>query len=204
MLQAMVQTPNARTFSKLAFEEYALAVGKASHAWNHLQDKLGSLFAAVSGSDRQVALAIWHSSSSERAQRKMLKAAIFARDPSVWPTGAALEDIHWLLKVADDVAAARRDAIHAYATLFVFHPNEDGPQLGPASWSGARRSPGSSGESLLRDIQWGGETAETLSRYTMEIEAGIVLAGGYAWPARPALPIRGECVDPDWRRMSMD
>jgi hypothetical protein len=201
----MAQIPIPRTFAatgdaddELVFDDYALAVGKASHAWNYFQDKLGSLFAVVSGSDRQVALAIWHSSGSEQAQRKMLKAAIVARDPEDWPQGAAArEDIRWLLKVADELADARRDAIHACATLFAFHPDDGGARFGPALRSGHRRSQDPNGESLLRDIQWGSEAAKALSRFTMEIEAALAFAGGCAWPTRPPLPIRGEIANSD-------
>jgi hypothetical protein len=45
-----------------------------AHSWNHLQDALGQLFGLVAGMNHWVALAIWYSSRSDRAEREMLRA----------------------------------------------------------------------------------------------------------------------------------
>jgi hypothetical protein len=41
---------------KIAFDDYVAAVGRVSHAWNHLHEQFAELFAIVSAADQQVAL----------------------------------------------------------------------------------------------------------------------------------------------------
>jgi hypothetical protein len=55
-----------------AFEAYSMAVGKVAYAWNYLHERLGQLFAVVCATDREIALAIWYSTDSDRAQRLLM------------------------------------------------------------------------------------------------------------------------------------
>src|SRR5271154_3327508 len=91
--------------AEAAFEEYYLAVGKVARAWNTLHEFLGQLFVTVSGSDKvwteagaiKVALAIWYSVKSDRAQRDMLRAAFNANSGRWEKLPKALNDFNWLL-----------------------------------------------------------------------------------------------------------
>jgi hypothetical protein len=64
--------------TKKAFDAHVAAVGKVAHESNYLHEKLGVLFVAVTGMERNLALSIWYSVTSDRAQREMLKASVFA------------------------------------------------------------------------------------------------------------------------------
>jgi hypothetical protein len=98
------------------FGEYLIAVGRVAHDWNHLQETLGKLFASVILDSHDITLlAVWYSEQNDRAQRRMLRAAINAgaiqkRKPA--PPGAT-EDILWLLEEADKLGARRDEALHA-------------------------------------------------------------------------------------------
>jgi hypothetical protein len=64
--------------TKKAFDAYVAAVGKVAYAWNYPHEKLGELFVALSGAEREVALANWYSVWSDRGQRAMLRAKVNA------------------------------------------------------------------------------------------------------------------------------
>jgi hypothetical protein len=84
--------------TKQAFDAYVAAVGKVAHAWNYLHEQLGVLFVAVTGMERNVALSIWYSVRSDRAQREMLKAAVYATNSErSTKLPKALDDLKWLL-----------------------------------------------------------------------------------------------------------
>ena|SRR5258708_375181 len=79
------------------FEPYVLALGKVAHAWNYLQEALALLFCTITGMDESIALAIWHSTTNDRTQREMLRAAI----------GASIDD-RWSRLPSDDVLGTHR------------------------------------------------------------------------------------------------
>ena len=109
-----------------------------SHEWNHLHEKLGELFAVVIDAERVVALAIWYSTESDRAQRKMLKAAVNA-NPARWKAfPKATDDLKWLLDRTEEVAEHRNNAVHP--------PPPSGSErsgLSASKFLGANGSPGS-------------------------------------------------------------
>src|SRR5438477_13006026 len=84
---------------KAAYVPYVQAVGVVSHAWNYLIESLGQLFVQVATADRNIALAIWYSTGSDRSQISMLKAAITASPASRWlpRLPRAHEDLTWLV-----------------------------------------------------------------------------------------------------------
>jgi len=85
-------------------ERHARRVGEIIFAWNELQSALFGLFWGLTdGNGRnsnEIALAIWHSFQSEKAQREMLLS--FAR-AQLLPASRALTSIRWLVR-ADDLA----------------------------------------------------------------------------------------------------
>ena len=100
---------------RTAFEAYTLAVGKVAYAWNFLLERLGRLFVVVTDMDRTVAFAVWYSTENDRAQQKMLLAAIVATAAERWtrhPT--AKEDLKWLLDRAIELGEDRNNAVHAH------------------------------------------------------------------------------------------
>src|ERR1700735_2797698 len=105
---------------KIALDAYALAVGKVAHSWNYLHERLGQLFVTVTGTKREIALAIWYTPVSDLLQRNLLKAAVTANIDHDWVEKPhRKEDILWLLKEADLLSHRRNTAIHAPASLHV-------------------------------------------------------------------------------------
>ena len=106
--------------TKKAFDAYVAAVGKVAHAWNYLHERLGVLFVAVTGMERNLALSIWYSVTSDRAQREMLKASVFATSSQrSEKLPKARDDLKWLLDRAEEVADARNNAVHAPCSLYL-------------------------------------------------------------------------------------
>jgi hypothetical protein len=69
----VVKIPSQKRLEQ-QFEPYAIELGKLVYAWNRLHEKLAGLFWTVTGfQNGAVASAIWHSTDSDRAQRKMLR-----------------------------------------------------------------------------------------------------------------------------------
>jgi hypothetical protein len=125
--------------TKKAFEAYVAAVGKVAYAWNSLHEQLGILFVAVSGLEREVALANWYSVWSDRAQRAMLRAKVNATksERSKRLLEALDDDLIWLLDCADDLADDRNNAVHAPCSLYV---SGSGSELGAAFFNGHPRA----------------------------------------------------------------
>jgi hypothetical protein len=178
--------------TKAAFERYTLALGKVVHAWNYLHEKLGQLFVVLSGSDRNIALAIWYSTINDRAQRLMLRAAVMASGVNRWPNPSAKDDTIWLLDRADELADQRNNAIHAPCSLYIGGAKDGGAEMGAAYFNGHPRARKLKNKSLLIEFDWCERYAETLSKFTLEIETGLAFAERYPWPDKPCLPVRGD------------
>jgi hypothetical protein len=72
--------------ARVAFEVYALAVGKVVHAWNYLHETLGQLLYHVAGpDDGRAELSKWYSLKSDHLQRAMLRAAVLRAPEDRWP-----------------------------------------------------------------------------------------------------------------------
>ncbi len=174
-----------------AFEAYALAIGKVAHAWNYLHEKLGQLFVVLAGGERAVSLAIWYSTQNDRAQRNMLRAAVNGWNPSHWEElPKATADLEWLLDRADEVAEHRNNAVHAPCSLYVGGRKDGGSEMGAAFFSGNPRAKKLRGKRLLEEFEWCERYAETLSRFTGQLETAIAFSGTYPWPKRPSKPSR--------------
>jgi hypothetical protein len=110
----IARRPSSQQIEK-AFAPYALEIGQLARAWNALHDTLGRIFSQiVSPGNYNISGAIWYSTPSDAAQRKMLKAAYLAWgaiDTKTHPR--AKEDIKWLIGQVQALADQRNDAIHA-------------------------------------------------------------------------------------------
>ena len=177
--------------TRAAFEAYTLALGKVAHAWNYLHEKLGQLFVVISGADRNIALAIWYSTNSDRTQREMLRAAVAATSVDRWKTlPKAQEHLTWLLDRADELAEQRNNAIHAPCSLYIGGGENGGAEMGAAFFYGHPRARKLMGKKLLVEFDWCERYAETLSRFTKKLETAIAFAGQYPWPDLPSKPAR--------------
>jgi hypothetical protein len=168
-----------------AFDAYVAAVGKVAHAWNYLHERLGVLFVAVTGMERNVALSIWYSVKSDRAQRDMLKAAIDATNSersTKWPE--APDDLKWLLERAEALAEARNNAVHAPCSLYI---GGSGSEMGASFFDGNPRAKNLMGKELLVEFAWCERFAETLSRFAEMLGTAIAFPDRFPWPERPKI-----------------
>ena len=105
--------------TKTAFEAYTLALGKVAHAWNYLHENLAKLFCIMTEAERAISLAVWYSTTIERAQREMLRAAVSATNNKRWEQlPKAREDLKGLLEKSDVLAGHRNNAVHAPCSLY--------------------------------------------------------------------------------------
>jgi hypothetical protein len=175
---------------RAAFDDYTRAVGSVVHAWNYLHEQLGQLFVAVSRADRAVTLSVWYSNFNDRAQRRMLRAAVMAAGNDLWPTATAKDDTIWLLDRADDLSRERNNAIHAPCSLYIGGREDGGSVMGAAFFTGHPNARRLVDKRLLAEFGWCEAYAETLSRFTNKVETGLAFADRYPWPERPELPPR--------------
>ena len=135
---AIVTPPLPDRIEKV-FAPYAREVGKLVASWNQLQERLGKLFSVIVRKDHPgIALAIWHTTRSDLAQRQMLRASSEAAAAAgLFPEQAKKDDIKWLLDRTDELAQQRNDAIHAPVAFFT---DQDGTRLMTEYFFGSPRA----------------------------------------------------------------
>lgn len=171
--------------TKKTFDAYVAAVGKVAHAWNYLHERLGVLFVAVTGMERNVALSIWYSVKSDLAQRDMLNAAIDATNSkrsTKWPE--APSDLKWLLDRAHELAEARNNAVHAPCSLYIVGSDL---KMGASFFDGNPRAKKLMGKELLVEFAWCEGLAETLIRFAEMLANAIAFPDRFPWPQRPRI-----------------
>jgi hypothetical protein len=186
---------------KTAFHAYTLAVGKVAFAWNFLHERLGRLFVAVTGMDREIAFGIWYSTDSDRTKQLMLKGAILAAKKDRWlpRLPKARDDLIWLTDRVIGLGEARNNAIHAPCTLLT---DWDGSEMGASFFSGHERAKKLLGKDILVEFDWCEAWSEDLSRFCERAETAINFER-YSWPDKPAQPNRRQKKDlPNPRRPS--
>jgi hypothetical protein len=184
------RTKRADEEARVAFEAYALAVGKVVHAWNYLQETLGQLLYYVTGpDDGRAALSKWYSKKSDHRQRAMLRAAVFRAPEDRWPPHvlAAKEDVIWLLNRADELADERNDAIHAPVSMITDRSGMVVHASIAAYVNGHPRARKLWGKKLLVEFERCEKVAAVLSFFAGEAVMALVNEQ-HPWPARPSLP----------------
>jgi hypothetical protein len=185
---AIIRETSPERIKKL-LEPYARDVGKLVAAWNQLQEHLGELFSIIVRKDYPgVALAIWHSTQSDRSQRQMLGAAKEAAFFSCLLNERAKNDIKWLLDRSDELAHQRNDAIHA---PIAFYTDQDGTQLVTEYFFGNPRASSLKDKKLSEEFSWYEKKTTILSGFALRI-AVCLRSPEILWLARPPLPNRGE------------
>ena len=182
---------NLTTRKKLQIlRPYKQELGELVFAWNSLHDELAHLFGLVIKIPRvETAFAIWHSTPSDLAQRKMLRNAVEAEFSSKDNRKA---DLLWLLdKVDYGLSQKRNDAIHAPITIRL---DPEGNVIGvePTSWSNSPRAKSLGGKDLLRELTWYRMSAVVLCLYVIDVCLALDPSARQPWPHRPLLPNAGE------------
>jgi hypothetical protein len=181
------------TYTNPEFEPYLLALGHVTLAWNDLQEQLAEIFWMLLRPTGSAALAVWHSTRSDRAQREMLRAVVktYADNGEEFAKTVAPK-IEWLLGKAENLEAARNDAIHS-PLMSMREGSADGVvtmvrpstfQENPRAISLDRR------KDLLAEFYWCRDTAIALSDYGYWLM--VALDGRSPLPDIPPLPNRGQ------------
>jgi hypothetical protein len=167
------------------FDAYVAAVGRVAYAWNTLHERLGSLFATVTGLERKVALAKWYSIRSDRVQRAMLRTEVDATNPERSKTRPeAPDDLTWLLDRADELAEDRNNAVHAPCSLYICGSRSE---MGAAFFDGNPLARKLEGKELVVEFAWCEGYAETLSRFTEMMGPALAFPDRFPWPERPKI-----------------
>lgn len=168
-------------------QPYEIETGRLVWTWNHLQDSLSRLFWRTTGvSNGALAYAIWHSTPSDLAQRKMLRAAAKVRYSAADDT-AALEAIEWVLnKIDSSLVHNRNDAIHA--PLIIEMTTEGNTRIKPHDMTNNPRAASLEGKEILTEIIRYRETADVLRRYCNALFTALRPPRTGPLPERPVLP----------------
>ena len=104
-------------------EEYrpiAEAIGLIAMEWNSIHNRLGRIFAHVTGLDEGVAYAIWNSIESDRIKRNILRDATIAAYSEELQHEAE-RNILELIKAIDKCNSKRNSSIHCPFTILIEH-----------------------------------------------------------------------------------
>ena len=171
------------------WEPYISALGRVAHSWNHLQDALGHLFIVIANLDNTTGFAIWYSTQDDRAQRRMLRAAIeklLDEDLDQYPT--AKDDLLWITDEANKIANKRNDAIHAPCSMII---GDEGFEIIPVQFYGHPRARNLSGKDILKEFEWYERQADTLAKYA-RVAATVLSSHSDTWPEKPLMPTLGQ------------
>ncbi len=163
-------------------------------AWNDLHLELSRLFCVVAGiSDMATGLRIWHSTDSDRAQRKLLREALRGnlqhlprvKNKEEKFSTRAVNDIECILKKVDSMSGASNNAIHS---PYLFAIEGEAITMQPFDFFMSPRAKELSGKDLLLEFRKQRETFSALSAFTQSVRLAFYLIPEPAWPMRPTLP----------------
>ena len=147
--------------------EVALAIGEVTLEWNKLQESLAALFARVlNARSGAMALKVWHSQVSDRAQRQMLRDAIGSSPVEIRED--VVKAIKWLLDEADKLSNRRNQTVH---THFSLRTNEtgDGIIYDPDRGSLSKHAQALAGTDPIPEFRKHAKWAGRLSIYAIEL-----------------------------------
>jgi hypothetical protein len=197
-------------YARIAFRPYALAIGQSTLAWNDLHERLSEIFndilfaLGLNTPDNTYALAIWNSSTSDRAKRKMLDAlsnslyeGCFVRKRLLYFPKGRVEQlqtaIKYILKEANSLEDARNNAIHAPLHSTEGIDDEPGQVIvEPMDYLGNQRAQRMVGKNLLAEYKYLRDSARVLANYSDAVMEAFLQSRDtpVAWPSTPKMPNR--------------
>ena len=170
---------------------YGIELGYVAFSWNRLHDNLANLFEIIIQSpSKGIGTAIWYSTDSDFAQRKMLRSAT---EKALHIKKDRREAIIWLLNQVDDFLRHKRnDAMHSPVataqgdfgegeTVWVIPDPGSGSPRAKSLWAKERTH-----VRLVEELKDYGEFANTLAIYSHAMFMTFV--AGHPWPQKPKLP----------------
>jgi hypothetical protein len=162
-------------------------------AWNDLHLELSRLFWVISASPN--ALKIWHSTDSDRGQRKMLREALVGgishlpRAKKEGPDWAnrAKDDIEFILNKIDKIAGLRNSAIHS---PYLFESAGGNIRMVAFDFFQSPRAKElkTAGDDLLQVFSRHRQSFAALSSFSQRVRLALYLKPQPTWPERPIVP----------------
>ena len=176
---------------RATYRPLALEIAWIAFEWNRLQENLGKIFARVIRPDApRLALAVWHSTYNDRAQRDMLRAAVEHAYRDKEPVPGMKDAIIKILREAGKLAERRNNAIHA-PFVFIYSGVYD---LGvhPNTESENPRAKNLTGKDVLLEFEWYHAQLTELAHYADELEGHLWDQKQWPWPGKLQLPHLGQ------------
>jgi hypothetical protein len=177
-----------------AFRHIAAEIGFFARAWNALHNNLATIFAVLlSPSNIMMPIAVWNSTSNDRAQREMLRAPLESWRAHNRGKSNTVDEIEWLLKECDKLSDKRNDALHSPLNIlmntetFEFNVEPNWHQNHP-------RALKLRGKDVFDEFSRYRAQAECLDQHAIKI--WMHLRGGTPLPQRPKLPSTGSTTNP--------
>ncbi len=174
-----------------SWQPYIQALGEVAHSWNQLHEALAYLFSCATGTNQNVAYAVWHAVRSDLAQRHILKDAVAVSDNYLekWPNAQA--EINWIIDRTNELANRRNDAIHAPVEMELGFGTGQLFKISASHFTGNPRALSLKGKDLVKEFHWYRNYSDTLIDYTKRISLALTWPDE-PWPERPSLPKQGE------------
>jgi hypothetical protein len=168
----------------VAFADYSHFLGRVVHSWNRLHERLAELFAVVMGGSQRVALAVWHSSLNDRAQRNMLETAVKTVSDDRWERKfpQAKTDLIWPIAEINSLSAHRDNAVHAPAVLTI---NDRHIEMAAIQYTQHKRAKNLVGKELLVEFDYYARKSDAYGDFTGSVSACLQLYNYASWPDRP-------------------
>jgi hypothetical protein len=189
-VQVIIRRPPERKRTR-DINKYAKEIGSIAILWNQLHDDLANILGFLLPSKNPhdfIAQAMWYSTTSDHAQRKMLRAAISAHS-GVEPE--AKKKLTWLLdKVDNFLADKRNDAFH---TPFITAVSDDTLShllIANHLFTQSPRAKKLRDKDLLKEFKWYANYTSALAMYAKQLERALI--AGKPLPDKPDLPHLGQ------------
>ena len=162
------------------YRPIAEVVGLIAIEWNSMHNRLGQIFAHVTGLDKDVAYTIWNSIESDRKQRKILKDAtiqVYTEERY----REAREYITKLINRIDDASPKRNSSIHCPFTIAV---EDGGLEVVPDDLAKNKHAEKLRDVDILTELQKRSHELDELNgRALLVLECLKILELGAPWPS---------------------
>jgi hypothetical protein len=185
-----LRTPGKRQRLRVrVFRPLAIEIGWLAYEWNRLHEAMAELFADIVTLNVGVGFSIWYSTTNERVQRDMLRAAVEATYRPQNEKPKQHGDIMWLLNQLNELGGRRNNIIHS-PFVFVNDLSVGEIEILPHYFFGNPRATELRDKSLLEEFKWCRDQLSRLAYFAEQLHYAMAFPDDFPWPARPQLPTR--------------
>jgi hypothetical protein len=182
---------------KELWDKHALAIGKIALAWNTLHEALAEIYANLfDRSDWNLAIASWHSLTSDASQQEMLRSAAKTK---FGVDSKAYTEINWLLEQIKQVLSHQRNfGIHT--PFLILHRQNQTTEVLPNAITGNRRAAAlaAGAKDALQEFSEYEKQIRMMFSFAIGLNYNIspLRMGAESWPTRPQLHLRAPSLNP--------